>query len=523
MIHGQIRPPSLRICNTKIIIRHMTAVALSRFFRIDPSRFLNVETLFVDLRQPRAVKDFYDFIRENRNDLEASLRRIVPTNAHGSAGLNSGLWIDWIAGEWQGEGMSNNLGDGRRFSQAEKEIQSDYLDVCQYEEQCILQKNYKGADWARKRAETIAKEDVLSFLSRKAIIPKYGFPVDVVELDTHRASGSLDSMQVTLQRDMSIALSEYAPTSRLVANKKEWASYALKKVREREWEQKYYLRCHLCNLFIQWNAPASGPSVPVCPHNPVRRTYIKPIFGFQICRTGPTEPRGRRPRLFSTKPYFAGPLSTENGEEEYSLQESFLRIKKAFPGKMVVLNEGRKGNGFFICPSCGAGFLERPKTHKTPFDSPCSGFLTPFNLGHEFVTDILELEFRERSNGDLPSMLGFGYSLAYALVEGAAEVLSIPSTDLNATVTLPAEKTMPTVILYDDVPGGAGLVAELENQDVFREVISAAHERVSGACGCDENTSCYGCLRSYRNQFIHQDLVRGPAKLYLETILAKLR
>ncbi|MEG3066458.1 MAG: hypothetical protein RQM89_11265 [Acetomicrobium sp.] len=33
------------------------------------------------------------------------------------------------------------------------------------------------------RAKTIAEEDALSFLSRKAVIPKYGFPVDVVELD----------------------------------------------------------------------------------------------------------------------------------------------------------------------------------------------------------------------------------------------------------------------------------------------------------------------------------------------------
>lgn len=32
-------------------------------------------------------------------------------------------------------------------------------------------------DWARRCAETIVGEDVISFLSRKAVIPKYGFPV----------------------------------------------------------------------------------------------------------------------------------------------------------------------------------------------------------------------------------------------------------------------------------------------------------------------------------------------------------
>ena len=56
-------------------------------------------------------------------------------------------------------------------------------------------------------------------------------------------------------------------------------------------------------------------------------------------------------------------------------------------------------------------------------------------------------------------------------------------------------------VLYDSVPGGAGLVAQLAEESVFNETLRNACHRVQGNCGCD--SSCYGCLRSYRNKFAH--------------------
>jgi hypothetical protein len=81
----------------------------------------------------------------------------------------------------------------------------------------------------------------------------------------------------------------------------------------------------------------------------------------------------------------------------------------------------------------------------------------------------------------------------------------------------------PPVILYDGVPGGAGLVAQIEREDVFRACLEAAHRRVSGGCGCGFESSCYGCLRNYRNQFAHQYLTRGSVKEYLEYLLEHWR
>ena len=72
----------------------------------------------------------------------------------------------------------------------------------------------------------------------------------------------------------------------------------------------------------------------------------------------------------------------------------------------------------------------------------------------------------------------------------------------------------PAIILYDDVPGGAGLVAQLEERDVLQQALRNALGRVSGDCGCD--SSCYGCLRSYRNQFAHTFLDRKTARTALD-------
>jgi hypothetical protein len=196
-----------------------------------------------------------------------------------------------------------------------------------------------------------------------------------------------------------------------------------------------------------------------------------------------------------------------------------ISVTKASPGLMVVLCEGRRGAGFYICGLCGAGFRtnQRPP-HKTPQGQDCRGTLDNVSLGHEFVTDVLQLQFHQAPPNGV-DVVSFGLSLAYAIVEGAAEVLEVPSTDLSATITH-SSTGVPPIVLYDNVPGGAGLVARLEREDVLKDCLRAACKRVEGSCGCAANTSCYGCLRHYRNQFAHPQLARGLVHGYLESLLA---
>ncbi len=511
MLSGRIRPPVLSVQNEKIITRHIAAIALSAFFRVFRERFKTVESFFKDLTNPSGVTDFKAFIYEHQAELEKSLKSIVPSNMFTHTGLTDGGWVVKITGE-----------DSRLWL-AEIEVSSDYRNVKNLERvssQMGTRDGYKLAQWANARAKTIAEEDVLSFLSRKAVIPKYGFPVDVVELDTQRTQQNHEAFEVLLQRDLSIAISEFAPTSKLVANKKVWTSYGLKKVAEKEWPLKYYKRCSRHNVFYRWDPGKPEPPTP-CGDKLTPFKYIIPRFGFVTDRDKPKEPTSRTVRVFTTRPYFAGSLGLEPGILKFPTRSPLVTLRKASPGLMCVVCEGRRGERFYICGGCGAGFRRREKTHKTPYGQNCSGTLEQVSLGHEFVTDVLQLQFNLKPKDGMDPV-SFAFSLAYALVEGAAEVLEVPSTDLSATVAH-QEYPIPPIVLYDNVPGGAGLVARLEIEVALQDCLNAAQKRVSGSCGCDEGTSCYGCLRSYRNQFVHQNLQRGPVMYYLEGILSQWR
>jgi len=101
---------------------------------------------------------------------------------------------------------------------------------------------------------------------------------------------------------------------------------------------------------------------------------------------------------------------------------------------------------------------------------------------------------------------------------GAAELLEVPRQDLNGTVRASGPDTH-EIVLYDAVPGGAGLVARLEEAETFRQVLETSRVRVADCRGCAPDASCYACLRDYANQFAHRKLKRGPTAAFLGEIL----
>ena len=486
MIEGTVRPPRLQMTNQKIITRHMAAAALSAFFKVPANgvRFDNVAAFVGDWSNPRAAADLRAFCIDNTR-LKESLRRVVPQAMHGATGLANDQWVDSVAG------------GGSRLADAEAELVSDYRGMEQLRQELFAER--KGTNRVEARIRTIACERTLDFLSRKAVIPKYGFPVDVVELDTRSDAPT----GVVLQRDLAQAIAEYAPGGKVVANKLEWESCGVKKVegRERkEWTVRHY-RYDEARSFAQWNEGDAGTP-------PGTRKYLIPEFGFVTpLFKKPRQPQGRAHRLYTTRPFFRG---FEGNAQPESRSVLGVQVTKAVPGTLVILCEGKARAGFWICRACGAGLGKRKSQHKSPADAVCRGTLEPFALGHELVTDVVRLQF--------PLLTGEwdAYSVAYAILLGAAETLDVPDTDLNVTIAAGVSSGESAIVLYDDVPGGAALVAQLEREDVFAAVLQSSRERVQGHCGCD--SSCYGCLRSYRNQFAHPHLDRQRVLAVLDDV-----
>ena len=476
VIAGAIHPPRLHMTNEKIVLRHMVAVALSEFFKQDPLRFQNVEAFVGGWHAPRATSDLFGFCEDN-GELKETMRRIVPENMHGRVGLVDDAWVVNIAGE------------NRRLALAEAEVSGDFTAMEALRREYFEQGKDSWVGRIGRRMKTIAEERSLNFLSRKAVIPKYGFPVDVVELDVRSTDGRTTG--VALQRDLSQAIAEYAPGGKVVANKLEWESCGVKAITGKAWPVRHY-RYDDARNFRQWNE--GDPDAPAG-----ERKYLIPEFGFVTpLFKKPTEPQGRARRLYTTRPFFRG---FDTQPESTNLLG--VQVTRAVPGVLVVLCEGRNKEGFYICRSCGAHMVGPQASHKSPSDSDCLGTLERFSLGHELATDVVRLQFA-MVHGEWDA-----YSVAYAVLLGAADTLEVPDTDLNVTITGGDRPGESAVVLYDNVPGGAGLVAQLENEQIFGDVLGAATERVQGDCGCD--SSCYGCLRSYRNQFAHAQLDRTRA------------
>ena len=484
IIAGKVKPPRLRMTNKKIISRHMTAVALSAFFREgNENCFENMERFIGDWASPQAVSDLRQFCKNNRK-LKDSLHRIVPEEMHGKINLDSDKWIEDIAGAES------------RLGWAEAEICADYRRMEELEKKHAESRSYHLADRIKKSRKTIAEESTLVFLSRKAIIPKYGFPVDVVELDIHRDG---QSAGVSLQRDLSQAIAEYAPGGKVVANKKEWNSYGVKTVPGKALPVKCYDYDDARNFRqrSEHEDPQRG------------KKYLSPWFGFttQLFEKS-REPTGKAQRLYTTRPFFGG---FDNSAQPDSKERFGVKVTQALPGSLVVLCEGRDKKGFYICRKCGRHMTNPASSHETPAKSKCSAQLERFSLGHELFTDIVRLQF-PRLTGEWDA-----YSLAYAILLGAAETLDVPADDLNTTITGGEAAGETAIVLYDNVPGGAGLVEQLQHEKFFRSVLENARNRMRGNCGCD--LSCYGCLRSYRNQFAHPYLDRNRALEFLNAAL----
>jgi ATP-dependent helicase YprA (DUF1998 family) len=141
----------------------------------------------------------------------------------------------------------------------------------------------------------------------------------------------------------------------------------------------------------------------------------------------------------------------------------------------------------------------------------CSSTLQPLELGHEFLTDVLELRLA------VPMDRQAAISTLYALLEGSS-ALGIERSDVAGALDTFGREEPPAMVIYDTVPGGAGHARHIGER--VPQLIEAAAARVD-SCECGPETSCYSCLRSYANQYVHEELSRGSASQTLQLVRAE--
>lgn len=555
IIAGRVPTPVVAVRNPRIVQRHMQSVLIAAFLRwcVDEhGRFRDRQEMKVGAffrpdggLTPGTVL-FQQYLQQRPDDVRQALTRLVPPSLQTELKVADWGWLDefQVVLELASQKVTEQL---------------DY-----YEEQikqAADDRKYRRAGALDKILNTIASRDLLSFFSQHNILPKYGFPVDVVQFVTDYVEDSDVSERVELQRDLRVALSEFAPGSKLVAAKKIWTGGGIYRSPDKGWEPEAFAICPQCQRFNL--EPGDQPisecqcGNPLPPERPFcSGIMIRPEFGFLADRRLADSGEARPPRQYTSRVHFSDYVQPQNQEIDDSDHQveavphpSLTRPEVAIEtrysryGQLVLVNHGPKGFGFHICPLCGhaqsipasetkAGGRVRNRRgrraqqtlkHTNPKNGrDCPGEnLLKRRLGHTFITDVLEIQpvgrlpmsAANQPDGDEKDVWR---SLLYALLEGASQSQGIRRDDLNGTTYFSRPGLPPALILYDDVPGGAGHVRRVN--DALHDVFRAALMHVEG-CECGEETACHQCLWHFRNQPFHHQLSRGLAARILRPLV----
>lgn len=525
MVAGHIRPPSVVLENAKIIRRHMHSVLMAAFFRWAKEThgvtYRNVGQFFAPKDRPRGTDLLREYIVTRPADVYEALNRILPKDE--TLRRELGFDKDWT---W----LERLLGSEEAvLDLAELKAVSEITIFENLELEAARERRYRDAERFVQVQNTLRDRDLLGYLGTHNVLPKYGFPVDVVELKTDHLNIE-EAQNLDLSRDLRIAISEYAPGAEVVAAKKIWKSVGLLKLPRREWMRYEYAvcaNCHRFNYAVEGELPTTcACGTPLQGHGR-RLVFVVPEYGFVAGKQ--TRPaREETPlRFHASRVYFASyALPGKEGTQmktfdpEQVLDTTFATgVWKRYSryGWLAVVNKA--GGGFRVCTECGyaepvfvGSRSHRSRGHSNPLtDKPCLGSMQTFHLGHLFMTDVLELTFQVSFDG-IEAIL----SVLYALLDGASEALHIQRDDINGTFYYRAGGQAPSFILFDDVPGGAGHVRRI--YDNLRRAVEAALERLE-RCECGLDTSCYNCLRNYQNQWAHDLLQRGAAINVLRDVL----
>lgn len=498
IVSGKVSPPYFILENEKILSRHAYAVALSCLWRANQDYFGqgSVEGFFFNMD---GVKVVTEFLEQRPQYLKESLLQVLPTEMYKLLGIDDWRWVESLIGE---EGV---------LVRAERNLKNDVQELEKVKRELSQQEKYKQADYINKVIKTLKGKNLLGFLAQANVIPKYGFPVDVVELQIYHHG--LEAKGLELTRDLRIALSEYAPESQVVAGGKLWTSQYVKRLPDRELIRYQYSICDECGFYSSQKADIAEDfeSCKACGATIGKKSgkFVVPEFGFVA---GPFQkPKMSRPqKTYATRNYYAGELFDMN-KIETDFNGITVQVSTSREGKLAVINHAGYRQ-FSVCKSCGYGKMYDKNwgQHHLPFHPTkmCNGKRERLSLGHEFFTDVLQVIISDYS--DLRS--GFWYSILYGMLEGISHFLGIERNDIDGCLyPFQGDPSKPALIFFDTVPGGAGHVRRVADKKVFYNIVETTYHLMQ-QCKCGGETgdaSCYGCLRNYSNQFCHDELNRG--------------
>ena len=517
MIDGIIRPPMFKIDNEKICIRHVYSTALAAFWRLHPEYFGTAKDMMEE--KPNRISGYQAFntyLQQKPPVLKEYLFSIVPNDLIEQLDVANFGWVKWLFND-----PKEDFPNLKRVY----DLYNEEVSTLEREKNNALNQN-KSVDYIIRRLRNYREERIISFLSKNGILPKYGFPVDTVELSVSSKNTSVAGLD--LSRDLSMAIAEYAPGCQVVANGKLITSRYIRKMPREHWKMYDYVKCPECqtlNIAIHTENIDVNPLMNCKQCKKVftdqnKSTFLIPDFGF-IAESKIEKPTLVKPeRTYRTEAAFVN-YDNEIVETHYTFNRTDIYLATVNNGPMAILTS----DSFYVCESCGYAMDPSEKIgvytrqtkhiHKTPSGSACPNqTLKKFALGYRFETDVIRMRI------DKPSNYEQAFSVLQAFVLSACRQLNIDNNEIAGCLQYHKDGCF-NFILYDTTPGGAGHVKRLNDQTTLKQVLNTAFDITQYCtCGGDEgDTSCYSCLRTYRNQRYHDILKRRYVIDFLQDIV----
>ncbi len=502
MIEGTIQPPYFNVSNEKIVLRHIFASAFSFFWKVHPELY---KDNIGDFIEDNGFEKLQMFLELKPELLKKYLLSVVPADLQNYFEINTFGWINQLF---------NNSNEKSGLCNIVLDKYNEDLDTLEKVKMERATENKKGIGSIINSINTIKHQRIIEFLSKNNLIPKYGFPVDTVELQG--ASSGL-----SLNRDLFAAISEYAPESEIVADGKLLTSRYVRKLSGYEWPKYNYVICPECYTMSKTSYVSVIKECKQCGKQLVDKMhqYIIPKFGFLLDIDKKERPVG----LNKPERTYKGSISyigDENKIEfhEYQICGHQILLGNSRMDSLAVLNE----SPFFICENCGYGHIDNKTSgefisfpnHKNPNGYTCGNErLKRYALGHELQTDVALIKFLDFDISKIEE----AWTILYSMLEGLSRNMNIDRNELSGCLQwykdIGHDMGNFSFVLFDNTPGGAGYVRQLVKPQVLANMLREGFRVVSNCdCGGEQaDTACYSCLCNYYNQRQHDILKRRYA------------
>lgn len=536
IITGEVLPPMVYVENQQVLRRHINAYLVQRFFHETVQEGTDLYRLFESLgtveqflsdAYPCSLHKLVEWLQNNKPALQSELEQWSPAFSFG---------------------QDSEISDVKYTVSAAIDTLVSVLYQMLPVEDYARREELDGV--AREVLERRLADGLLATLINRAIFPRYAFPTDVVGFWVSRPKRRGDpvykrTFDYDPQRDLQIALSEYAPGASLTIDKWRFSSAALfspyvSDVNIILEKAQSYTACTSCGYVSLQESAGSAANCPCCGHEEMfRQSFIIPQgFAPDINEKREVD-KGQAPEFAGRASRAQLEVQEAPSEWDAELYDGRLAVI-AGPRNLVTVNKGIGDRGFIVCPNCGRsepvsglgypdsmmfkGGVPRQHTHPLEQGVMCDGHAVgPYYFGHSFLTDVMLLRVRGESpvvcsvantpdHSGRPSQVALT-SFVEALCLAASNTLQIEEGELsgNWCPVLGGDGHDVHVFLYDLLPGGAGYTKLVRDN---LDTVLGETERLLSACSCE--SSCHSCIRHYSNNFLHASLDRKLAYALLK-------